>query len=79
MTRITDTRVWRVVSEYIGNDPEPYTTQQLFDYCAECNREHANDPDWGVPFDLCDLGDKIVDLSHNRGDEGYVAAVPFKN
>lgn len=77
-TTTEDTRTWRVVSEYLGNDPEPYTTRQLFDYAAECNAENANDDDWS-PFELVDCGDKILDVSHNDGDEGAIAALPFDN
>ena len=40
-TAPTDTRRWRIVSDYLGNDPQPYTTAQLFEYAAQCNREHA--------------------------------------
>lgn len=77
MTNKPDSRRWRIISDYLGNDPEPYTTQQLFDYVAACNAEHANDPEWGPPFMLHDAGDKILDLSHQNGNDGYIAAVEF--
>lgn len=71
-----DKRTWRIVSDCLANDPEPYTTQQLFDYADQCNREHEGDADW-TPFELHDGVNEIVDLSHQRGDEGYIAAVLF--
>ena len=74
-TAPTDTRRWRIVSDYLGNDPQPYTTAQLFEFAAQCNQEHAADPEWGTPFQLVDLGDKIIDVSHECGNDGYLAAV----
>lgn len=74
----SDTRVWRINSDLLGNDSQPYTTKQLFDYAEQCNREHENDPEW-TPFDLTDCGDKIIDNSVDRGDADYIAAVPFEN
>ena len=76
-TAPTDTRRWRIVSDYLGNYSQPYTTAQLFEYAAQCNQEHAADPEWGTPFQLVDAGDKILDTSHPRGNEGHVAAMPF--
>lgn len=71
-----DNRKWEVISDYIGNDPEPYTTKQLFDYAEECNSEHSDDPDW-EDFELLDDGDQILDLSHQQGNEGYIAAILY--
>lgn len=69
-------RKWRIISDYLGNDPLPYTTKQLFDYAEQSNIDNVDDPDW-VPFELVDDEDQILDLSHQRGDEGYIAAVLF--
>lgn len=74
--RPRDQRRWKLISDYIGNDPSPYTTKQLFDFADQCNRENANDPDW-TPFQLVDAGDEIHDLSHQRGNEGFIAAVRY--
>lgn len=71
-----DIRKWELVSDYLGNDPDPYTTKELFDYAEECNREHEDDDEW-INFELVDMGDQICDLSHQQGNEGYVAAIPY--
>ena len=74
--RPRDQRRWQIVSDYIANDPSPYTTKQLLDYAEQCNRENRNDPDW-TPFELVDAFTEIHDLSHQRGDDGFIAAVPY--
>jgi hypothetical protein len=73
MEMSNDTRIWRIMSEYLANDPEPYSTQVIMDYADECNCDNVNDEDW-KPFELVDAGDEIHDLSHQRGNEGYLAA-----
>ena len=70
----TDNRKFELYSDYIGNDPEPYTFQQLFEYCSQCNADNKNDPDW-IPFNLVDRGEYILDISHNKNEDGYIAAV----
>ncbi len=72
----TDNRKWRLVSDYLGNDPAPYTARQLFDYAAQCNAENADDEGYR-PFELVDCGGRILDVSHDAGTDGHVAALPF--
>jgi hypothetical protein len=72
--KMRDIRKWKLISDYFGNDPGPYTTKQVFDYAADCNREHSGELDW-QPFELVDAGNEIHDLSHQHGTEGFIVAV----
>jgi len=58
-----DNRKWQIVSDYFGNDPQPCTTREIYDYA-----------DGDESFDLHDFGDEIVDINRQRGDEGFVVA-----
>lgn len=68
-----DTRIWKIISDHLGNDPAPYTTKMILDYAAQCNRENAGDPDY-TPFDLQESGSFIVDCNVPRGEDGHVVA-----
>jgi len=82
MTQKRDCRRWEIISDYFGNDPNPYTTEEIFDYAKKCNEHHrlnpGDDPDW-IPFDLYDRGDDIVDLNKTRGNEGFIVAIPYED
>ena len=70
-----DTRVWRIVSDYLGNSTEPYSTQELMDFARESNEEFGDEQQH---FNLRDQGDRIVDLNRKSGDDGFVAALPYE-
>lgn len=67
-TPIPDNRRWKIVSDYLGNDTAPYTTQEINDYLIET--------DYG---DLIDQGDRLIDMTRGFGNEGYVAAILINN
>jgi len=69
-----DNRKFRIVSDYLGNTPELFSAVQILKYGSQCNRENKNDPEW-TAFLLSDEGDRIIDNSHDRHNEGYLAAV----
>lgn len=70
-----DNRKWHVLSSELGSDPGPFSTQQIFDCADELNREAVDDhrQDY-VPFHLHDLGNTIINVSHDRGDADYLVA-----